>query len=105
MFFSKEKKYESIDLVSAKEKIKNSKAVVLDVRTSGEYSSGKIKGAINIPLNELVRRAPKELKDLDKEIIVYCLSGSRSKLGSKILSKLGYKSVYDFGPISKWDGK
>jgi rhodanese-related sulfurtransferase len=105
MFFSKNKKYESIDLNSAKEMIKTSKALVLDVRTSGEYRSGKIKGAINIPLNELVARAPKELKELDKEIIVYCLSGSRSKLGSKILSKLGYTSVYDFGPISKWDGK
>lgn len=105
MFFSKDKKFQSIDLSSAKEMIKTSKPVILDVRTSGEYNSGKIKGALNIPLNELVSRAPKELKQLDKEIIVYCLSGSRSKLASKILSKLGYTSVYDFGPISKWDAK
>ncbi len=103
MFFSRDKKYETIDLNSAKDMIKNSKPIILDVRTGQEYNSGKIKGAINIPLNELAKRATNEIKDQEREIIVYCLSGSRSKLGTKILYKLGYSKVYDFGPISKWN--
>lgn len=103
MFFSRDKKYETIDLNSAKDMIKNSKPIILDVRTGQEYNSGKIKGAINIPLNELAKRATNEIKDQEREIIVYCLSGSRSKLATKILYKLGYSKVYDFGPISKWN--
>jgi rhodanese-related sulfurtransferase len=48
--------YSASDVV---EKTKSSTpAILLDVRTVAEYSRGKIKGSINIPLHELRRRIP-----------------------------------------------
>ena len=66
---------------------------IVDVRTSEEYKEGHVKGAINIPYDEI-----KENVELDKEktILVYCRSGRRSKVAYDQLTSLGYE-VYDLG--------
>ena len=65
----------------------------MDVRTSEEYKEGHVKGAINIPYDEI-----NENVELDKEktILVYCKSGRRSKVAYDQLTSLGYE-VYDLG--------
>lgn len=65
------------------EDIKDTKAVVLDVRNRSEYASGHINGALNIPLNDLRTR----LHELpaEREIWVYCASGQRSYYATRIL--------------------
>ena len=61
----------------------------LDVRTSGEFQSGRLKvDTIHIPLNELRER----LNELDKNqaYIVSCHSGLRSYIAERILKQAGF---------------
>lgn len=62
--------------------------IMLDVRTSEEYSLGHIKNSVNIPLDEL--RENISTLDKTKKIYVNCHSGLRSYLACRILSNLGY---------------
>lgn len=63
-------------------------AVVVDVRSPGEFRSGHIKGAINIPLDEVKSRAV-ELKKKNKPVITCCRSGNRSGMAKSMLTSAG----------------
>lgn len=70
-------------------------AVILDVRTSGEYAGGHIKGSINIPVQALGSQMSKLKKD--KPIITCCASGMRSGSARSMLQSAGFKEVYNAG--------
>ena len=95
--------YHKITPQEAKERMeKNPKAVILDVRTKGEYAEGHIKNAILVPNESIGSEPPKELPDKNAEILVYCRSGNRSRQASEKLVKMGYTQVYDFGGVNTW---
>lgn len=71
-------------------------AIIIDVRTKGEFSSGHIRNAINIPVDQLSNNLSK-LKDKNKCIICCCASGSRSAMAKRILISKGYTTVYNAG--------
>lgn len=74
-------------------------AIILDVRSRGEFTSGHIPGAINIPVDQLasnLARLPK-----DKTIITCCLSGGRSASARNILLSNGYQDVHNGGAWSR----
>jgi phage shock protein E len=73
-------------------------AVIVDVRTPGEFASGHVKGSLNIPLDTLQSR----LKELpaDKPIITCCASGMRSGTAKSIMLNSGFKEVYNGGSWS-----
>ena len=71
-------------------------AIILDVRTKGEYAGGHIKNSINIPLDQLGGEMAK-LKDKNKTIITCCASGLRSASAKSILKSAGYSDVYNGG--------
>ena len=73
----------------------NDGAVIVDVRTKGEYQQGHIKGSMNIPLNNLSNQLTKLKKD--KPIITCCASGMRSAQAKRILKSNGYADVYNGG--------
>ena len=75
--------------LDAKEKV-----ILLDVRTLGEVSRGKIAGSINIPLQEISSDVEKVIPDKKEKIYVYCLSGSRSAIATEEMVKLGYSNVF-----------
>jgi phage shock protein E len=81
--------------VDYKELVKQG-AVILDVRTKGEFSSGHIKGSINIPVNQLTGNLS-QLKDRAKPIITCCASGMRSASAKSILKSSGYTNVHNGG--------
>lgn len=64
-------------------------AVIVDVRTPGEYAGGHIKGSINIPLQNLDKNLGKLSKD--KTIITCCASGMRSGSAKSMLKDKGYE--------------
>ncbi|MDC3424333.1 rhodanese-like domain-containing protein [Aquibacillus sp. 3ASR75-11] len=79
-------------------------STLIDVRETHEYSSGHIHGAINIPLSKL-KQSLTEIPT-DKELILYCQSGIRSKQAAKILQKQKYKDISHLsGGIASWSGK
>lgn len=70
-------------------------AIIVDVRTKGEYQSGHLKNSINIPVNNLEQNLKKLNKD--KAIITCCASGARSASARRILKANGYEQVYNGG--------
>jgi rhodanese-related sulfurtransferase len=71
-------------------------AIILDVRSKGEFNGGHIKGAINIPVDSLSSNLGK-LKDKKKPIITCCASGMRSSSARGILKSNGYEEVHNGG--------
>jgi phage shock protein E len=70
-------------------------AVILDVRTPGEYAGGHIKGSVNVPLANLSAYIPKLKKE--KPVITCCASGMRSGSAKSMLQANGFKEVYNGG--------
>lgn len=73
-------------------------ALVLDVRTPGEYRAGHYEGALNLPLQELETRLD-ELKDKQRAVVVYCASGMRSAQAARILASAGFSDVTNAGGL------
>lgn len=71
-------------------------AIVLDVRSRGEFAGGHVKNSINIPVDQLSNNLSK-LKDKDKCIICCCASGMRSGTAKRMLEAQGYKAVFNAG--------
>ncbi len=76
--------------------------MLLDVREQDEFDEGHIAGSILIPYTEIENKAEEMLPDKDKQILVYCRSGRRSKIAAEALSKLGYSNIKEFGGIIDW---
>ena len=82
----------------------NKHAMLIDVRTSGEYEEGHLEKAINTPYESVVDAIDKTGEiDHNLPIVVYCASGVRSQKAFKALTDAGYKKVYDLGSISNCD--
>ncbi len=79
-------------------------AIILDVRSKGEYQGGHIKGSINISVDTLNNNLSK-LKDKNKPIITCCASGMRSASAKSILKSNGYTEVYNGGGWSSLQSK
>ncbi|MES1225936.1 MAG: rhodanese-like domain-containing protein [Bacteroidota bacterium] len=70
-------------------------AIILDVRSKGEYAGGHIKGSVNIGVNQLHNSLNKWPKN--QAIITCCASGMRSSTARGILKANGFTKVYNGG--------
>ena len=78
----------TISTAQLKAMINDKDKVFVDVRTPAEYKARNVKQFKNIPLGSDLSKLQK-----DKEIVVICQSGMRSKQACNQLKKLGYKQV------------
>lgn len=83
---------------------KNPNAVLVDVRTPGEFADtsrfgslniGHLKGAINIEIDSILKDPKCLMQYQDQPIILYCSHSQRSRRGSKALKESGFKEVYN----------
>ncbi|MGZ3752269.1 MAG: rhodanese-like domain-containing protein [Mucilaginibacter sp.] len=70
-------------------------ALIIDVRTPGEYAAGHLKRSTNVPLNDLQKHMTKLKKDAT--IITCCASGMRSSSAKSILRSNGFNQVFNGG--------
>ena len=76
-------------------------AFVLDVRQPDEWNEAHISGATLIPLDQLEARLNEVPRD--KEVVVVCRSGNRSKAGRDILKNAGFPQVTSMsGGLTQW---
>ena len=71
---------------------RNSRVVLLDVRTPEEYQQAHLRGALLIPVGDLgkrVREVPR-----DRPVLVYCAVGARSLPAAGFLASKGYREIY-----------
>jgi phage shock protein E len=73
---------------------KDSKLIVLDVRTAEEFKEGHIKGALNIDIRQ--EDAFRKIDKLDKnaKYLVYCRTNHRSGMAVDHMIQSGFKHVY-----------
>lgn len=70
-------------------------AVIIDVRSPHEYDQGKIRGSLNIPVEQIAKNA-EYIKRMRKPVVL-CGSGSDSYTAKRILQQRGIKNVYSGG--------
>lgn len=78
-------------------------AVIIDVRTAGEFKSGHLKGAINIPANTISHHI-NDFKKKGKPVITCCASGMRSGSAADILKQAGI-DAYNGGSWTSLNNK
>ncbi|MEO8860794.1 MAG: rhodanese-like domain-containing protein [Ginsengibacter sp.] len=79
-------------------------AIILDVRSNGEFLSGHIKGSVNIPVEQLSNNLNK-IKDKNVTIITCCASGMRSASAKSILKTNGFTTVFNGGAWNSLENK
>ena len=84
----------SVDMVK-KSMDTHENVILLDVRTVGEYSRGKLGGSMNLPLDEVINKIESTIPEKSAKIYVYCLSGSRSIYAVESMQQLGYENVFN----------
>ena len=106
-----------ISLEEVSRRLGESGFVVLDVRSTGEFTGetaapcdprpGRIPGARHFDLQELLAFTPEEIRGRlgpaeSVELVTYCHSGSRSELAAEILMSLGYDAANYRGSWHEW---
>ena len=75
-------------------------AVIVDVRSPGEFKSGHVPGSLNLPVESLSNNLGK-LPDKNRPVITCCASGMRSAAAKNLLQSKGYAEVHNGG---SWAG-
>jgi rhodanese-related sulfurtransferase len=104
--FERTRSFADLSSGDFEKEVKNNKdAVVIDVRTRGEFNSGKIPGAINIDLMSADFTSRVAALDRSKTYLVYCRSGNRSAQACTLMSADGLKVSNLAGGIISWRGE
>jgi phage shock protein E len=94
------KKTGRISAKDARAHLKNG-ALVIDVRSRGEFNSGHLPNAVNIPLDEIETALPRRVKDKNQVLLLHCLSGMRSGTAQRMLKGLGFQNVFNLGSCGR----
>jgi rhodanese-related sulfurtransferase len=89
----REEHYREVTSEQAVALIEAKQPFILDVRTPREYRSGHLKNAHLIPVQDLKVRLGDISNYKDRDILVYCATGNRSTVASKILIDNGFNRV------------
>ena len=74
---------------------------MIDVRKSGEYKSGHVPGALNIPHDKLQKKLDK--LEGASGVVVYCINGRRTKLAEQTLIENDVDNVFHLeGGLMGW---
>lgn len=85
----------NVDASTLRGMLKDKNIKVIDVRTPGEVSQGKIKNATNINLNSPDFKQKVSALDKTKTYVVYCRSGVRSARACRMMGQLGFENLYN----------
>lgn len=76
--------------------------LVVDVRPAGEYKSGHVAGAINIPNDKMEKRL-EELGQAKNGVVLYCTFGTRTREAEQILLDHAVPNVFHLdGGLGAW---
>lgn len=81
----------------------NNDALVLDVRDNGAFSASHLPKAKNIPLGDLDKRIDEIAKFKDKQVLIVCESGLRSRAAARLLKAKQFSQVSNLkGGFAEW---
>ena len=87
--------YTEVTAKQAAEILNNLQPFILDVRTPKEHNEIYIPGSYLIPIQELQARIGELTSKKHEDIFIYCATGNRSTVASRILADLGFKRIYN----------
>jgi phage shock protein E len=76
-------------------------AILVDVRSPGEFQGGSAPGALNVPLGSVETAVKENGWPMDKPILLFCASGTRSAVAVKQLKALGYANAANLGTVGR----
>jgi rhodanese-related sulfurtransferase len=76
-------------------------ALVIDVRTAGEFVAGHLPIAVNLPVNEIEASWSRRIKDKNQILLLHCQSGLRSGEAKKKLIALGCPNAFNMGSYAR----
>lgn len=76
-------------------------ALIIDVRSPGEFNSGHLAQAINLPLDKIETVLPGRVPDKNQVLLLHCASGTRSGVARQKLKKLGYANAFNLGSYGR----
>ncbi len=85
--------YQVLSAEEAGRYIKENNPLILDVRTPREYAKGHLENSVLIPVQHLQRRINELGKYQNSPVLIYCATGNRSTVASKILIDAGFTKV------------
>lgn len=98
--------YQEVTSAEAKNLIEQLQPLILDVRTPREFKGGHLANARLIPVQTLQTRWKEIAQYQDKNVLIYCATGNRSTVASKILIDNGFKRIYNMRRgIADWHGQ
>jgi len=93
---------ERISVLVAADEVTKSQGLLLDVRTSREWTAKHIAGSSNIQLNQLQERIEELPRDC--RIYIHCAGGYRSSIAASILQKHGITNLVEIaGGMAAWE--
>ncbi|WP_128436538.1 rhodanese-like domain-containing protein [Streptomyces cyaneus] len=75
---------------------------VVDVRTPGEYATGHLPDALNIPLDRIESALPALRRLPGEQLLVVCASGARSQNACRVLAEHGIRAMTLTGGTQGW---
>lgn len=78
---------------------------IIDVRSPEEFAEGHVKGALNIPFNQIDKHQDLLNSLKDKTLVVYCRSGRRAGIFENTLSKEGFNLLHLTGDMNAWQAE
>ncbi len=91
----KQANYKAVSAEEGAQIIKNITPFILDVRTPREYNKGHIEGAVLLPVQVLQTEYKKLEQYRNMPLFIYCASGNRSTVASRILIEKGFSNIYN----------
>ncbi|MDH5692558.1 MAG: rhodanese-like domain-containing protein, partial [Gammaproteobacteria bacterium] len=78
-------------------------AVILDVRTEGEFKEGHVSNSIHVPVGALGSRIKELEKFRSRSIIINCQTGARALAAAQVLKKQGFTDLFFLnGGMNSW---
>jgi rhodanese-related sulfurtransferase len=87
--------YEAVSAQQAQQVMALFNPMILDVRTPGEYAKGRLENSVLIPVQQLQARMDELAEFSDEPILIYCATGNRSTVASKILIDKGFTRIFN----------
>jgi rhodanese-related sulfurtransferase len=75
---------------------------LLDVRSEVEFSRGHLRGAVNVPIQELRARLPSLELDPARLVVAICLTAHRSIPAVRLLQARGFEAAHLAGGMLAW---
>lgn len=87
-------------------RLQNQGALIIDLRNPEAFSAGHIGGARRMDSAEMLTAGDSLKKFKEKNVVVYCESGSTGAAAARVLLRQGFKQVFNLkGGITGWRGE